>query len=202
VLVAAGVEGDLPDALYASTRVRVAGADALLVRSDEAGVDGFDFIVDRESFDAVRFALERSGAVPVSDADVEVVRVETGRPRFGVDMDTDTIPLEAGLEDRAISRTKGCYVGQEVIVRVIDRGHGRVARRLIGLTFDAKAPIPSFDARISSGNRDVGRITSAVWSPRLARPIALGYVHRDFVAPGTHVNVGSAEGVVTDVPFG
>ena len=61
---------------------------------------------------------------------METVRIESGRPRFGIDMDTDTIPLEAGLDDRAISRSKGCYVGQEVIVRVIDRGHGRVARRL------------------------------------------------------------------------
>ena len=64
------------------------------------------------------------------------MRIESGRPRFGVDMDTDTIPLEAGLEERAISRSKGCYVGQEVIVRVQDRGHGRVAKRLVGLTFD------------------------------------------------------------------
>ena len=64
------------------------------------------------------------------------MRIEGGRPRFGIDMDEDTIPLEAGIEDRAISLTKGCYVGQEIIIRVLHRGHGRVARRLVGLTFD------------------------------------------------------------------
>ena len=74
-------------------------------------------------------------------------------PRFGADMDADTIPLEAGLEERAISRSKGCYVGQEVIVRVQDRGHGRVAKRLVGLTFDAGAAVPAAGARIVSGER-------------------------------------------------
>jgi folate-binding protein YgfZ len=201
VLVAAGVDGEMPGALYASTRVRIAGAAALLVRADEAGVPGFDVIVEREAADAVRSALERAGAVPVAEADAEAVRVESGRPRFGVDLDTDTIPLEAGLEDRAISRTKGCYVGQEVIVRVVDRGHGRVARRLVGVTFDATAPIPASGTRIASGDREIGRITSAVWSPALARPIALGYVRRDFIAPGTPVSVGSAGGVVVELPF-
>ena len=83
-----------------------------------------------------------AGAVRVSEADAEAVRIESGRPRFGVDMDTDTIPLEAGLENRAISRSKGCYVGQEVIVRVQDRGHGRVAKRLV-ITALGEAALPS-----------------------------------------------------------
>ena len=69
--------------------------------------------------------------------DAEIDANRSGPPAFGVDMDEDTIPLEAGIEDRAISLTKGCYVGQEVIIRVLHRGHGRVARRLVGLTFDA-----------------------------------------------------------------
>jgi folate-binding protein YgfZ len=116
-------------------------------------------------------------------------------------MDTDTIPLEAGIDDRAISRTKGCYVGQEVIVRVMDRGHGRVARRLIGLAFDPAAAVPAPGAHVSSGDREIGRVTSAVWSPALARPIALGYVHRDFVEPGTIVSVAGASAVVAELPF-
>jgi folate-binding protein YgfZ len=139
--------------------------------------------------------------VPVPDAEAEAVRIESGRPRFGLDMDTDTIPLEAGLEDRAISRSKGCYVGQEVIVRVQDRGHGRVAKRLVGFTFDAAAAVPSAGARIASGDREIGRVTSAVRSPALARPIALGYVHRDFVEPGTGVAVDGVPAVVAALPF-
>jgi folate-binding protein YgfZ len=116
-------------------------------------------------------------------------------------MDEDTIPLEAGIESRAISLTKGCYVGQEVIIRVLHRGHGRVARRLVGLTFDGGA-VPSGGASVhAAGGRDIGRVTSSAFSPALARGIALGYVHRDFVEPGTRVDVEGASAVVTALPF-
>jgi folate-binding protein YgfZ len=149
----------------------------------------------------VTAALVAAGAVRVEAADAEAVRIESGRPRFGQDMDTDTIPLEAGLEERAISRTKGCYVGQEVIVRVQDRGHGRVAKRLVGLTFDAAAPLPATGSRIVSGDHEIGRVTSAIWSPALARPIAIGYVHRDFVEPGTSLAVDGAAAAVAALPL-
>jgi folate-binding protein YgfZ len=200
VLIEAGTEGGAAGTLFESTRVRIAGIDALVVRSDEAGVPGYDVIADASGAGAIAAALARAGAVRATAADVEAVRIESGRPRFGIDMDGDTIPLEAGLDDRALSRTKGCYVGQEVIVRVLDRGHGRVARRLVGLTFAADAPVVNSGASITSGARDVGRVTSAIWSPALARPIALGYVHRDFIEPGTHVYAG-ADAVVTSTPF-
>src|SRR4051812_7783257 len=201
VLAASGAQGGAPAALYSFTRARIAGHDALIVRADEIGIDGFDVIVDAPAAAAVRAAFAAAGGVEAGDEDVEVVRIESGRPRFGADMDADTIPLEAGLEDRAISRTKGCYVGQEVIVRVLDRGHGRVAKRLTGMTFDATAPLPARDAVIRAGDREVGRITSAAWSPSLARPVALGYVHRDFVEPGTHLLVDGAAAVVSALPL-
>ncbi len=202
LLAAASVEGGAPDALFASNRVRIAGADAVLVRSDGPGIRGFDVLAAAADIPAIEAALIAAGAVRASDAEVETVRIESGRPRFGSDMDAETIPLEAGLEERAISRSKGCYVGQEVIVRVIDRGHGRVAKRLIGLTLPAAAGVPAPGARIQSGGRDVGRVTSAVFSPALARPIALGYAQRDFVEPGTHVQIeGSGEAIVSPLPF-
>jgi len=120
----------------------------------------------------------------------EVVRVERGIPRFLADMTDETIPLEAGIEDRAISFTKGCYVGQEVIVRVTHRGGGRVAKKLVRWKADASAAIvPLADARIVSFDRDIGRVTSAVFSPSREAVVGLGYVHRDFVAPGTEVTV-------------
>ena len=198
---AAGMEGDAPTALFQSTRVRIAGADAVLVRSDEFGVSGYDFLVDAADAERVGAALIAAGAVRASEADAETARIERGRPRFGADMDEDTIPLEAGIEDRAISRSKGCYVGQEVIVRVQDRGHGRVAKRLVGLAFDPAAPAPGIGARIAAGDREIGRVTSVTWSPALARPIALGYVHRDFVEPGVHVAVDGADAAVAALPF-
>lgn len=202
VIIAAGTEGGAPEDLYANTRVRIAGKDVLLVRSDAAGIRGFDLIAAPGDVGDVTAALLAAGAERASDADVEAVRIESGHPRFGADMDADTIPLEAGLEERAISRTKGCYVGQEVIVRVLDRGHGRVARRLVGLTLPADSPVPAPGAKVLGGGKDAGRVTSATFSPALARPVALAYVHRDHVEPGTHLQVdGAGDAVVAALPL-
>ncbi len=97
---------------------------------------------------------------------------------FGVDMTEDTIPLEAGIEDRAISFTKGCYVGQEIVIRVLHRGGGRVARRLVGLRIDGAVPQPgarsSLPAIATSGSSPARRHHPT------SGAIALGYVHRDF----------------------
>jgi folate-binding protein YgfZ len=201
VLVAARTEGGAP-AFLSSTRVRIAGVDATLIGGDELGIRGFDVVADAPSIAAIEAALAAAGAVRVTDADAETVRIESGRPRFGADTGPDTIPLEAGLEERAISRTKGCYVGQEVIVRVIDRGHGRVARRLVGLALPAAAAVPAPGARLSAAGKEIGRVTSAVFSPALARPIALGYVQRDFLSPGTAIEIeGAGEAAVAALPF-
>jgi folate-binding protein YgfZ len=201
VLVTAGTEGDAPGTLYGITRVRIGGVDARLVRSDDFGVPGFGILLDAGDVAAVLAALAAAGGVAVDESDLETARIEAGRPRFGADLDTDIIPLEAGLEARAISRSKGCYVGQEVIVRVQDRGHGKVARRLVGLTLEATAAIPERGAPIETDGRAIGRVTSAAWSPSLARPIALGYVHRDFVAAGTPVLVAGSAASVADLPL-
>lgn len=201
-LAAAGTEGAVPHALFGNNRVRIAGAEAVVVRSDAPGVPGFDLIAAAADIASIEAALEAAGAVRAGGADVEAVRIESGRPRFGVDMDADTIPLEAGLEERAVSRSKGCYVGQEVIVRVLDRGHGRVARRLGGLTLPADASVPAAGTKLHAAGREAGRVTSAILSPALARPVALAYLHRDFVEPGTRVQVnGSSEAIVARLPF-
>jgi folate-binding protein YgfZ len=178
------------DAIRATERV----GDALRLALDD--LPGAALIVDADRADALASELNAAGAIEATLADLDVVRIEAGVPRFGVDMDTDTIPLEAGIEDRAISRTKGCYVGQEVIVRVLDRGHGRVAKRLVRLLFDEGGPAPSHGAVVESGDREVGRLTSAVFSPRLHRVAALAYVHRDFTAPGTPLTIDGATATV------
>lgn len=188
--------------LYSSMHRSIGGVDAVIVRSDAYGVHGFDLVFDASARERVVQDLTAAGVAHASADDLETVRIEHGIPLFGVDMDTDTIPLEAGLDDRAISRTKGCYVGQEVIVRVVDRGHGRVAKRLVGLTLDPSATVPSRGAKITAGDREIGYVTSAVRSPSLNRPIALGYVHRDFVDPRTQVDVsGSGPATVAALPF-
>jgi folate-binding protein YgfZ len=169
----------------------------------DLGVEGKELIATSATADALLAALVGAGAFPVSLATTEITRVEAGIPRFLADMDTTTIPLEAGIEDRAISLTKGCYVGQEVIIRVLHRGGGRVARKLVGLTAGA-TPIEPGSVLTASG-REIGRVTSAVLSPLMAQWIALAYVQRDFVAPDTRLEVmtvtGAAPAVVTVLPF-
>ena len=118
----------------------------------------------------------------------EVIRIERGVPRFLADMAEDTIPLEAGIEDRAISFTKGCYVGQEIIVRVTHRGGGRVAKKLVRWHADDSASIvPLHDAPILSFEKTIGRVTSAAFSPSMGKVVGLGYVHRDFVEPESEI---------------
>jgi folate-binding protein YgfZ len=133
---------------------------------------------------------EFAGLLEINLDTFEVIRIERGVPRFLADMSDDTIPLEAGIEDRAISFTKGCYVGQEVIVRVTHRGGGRVARKLVRWIADPSADVvPLPDSRIFSFDKDIGRVTSAAFSPNVNRVVGLGYVHRDFTASGTDVTV-------------
>jgi len=187
--------------LYANSRWNFGAAPVFVLRSDDAGVMGFDIVVTSDRRKELADLLTGAGAVAVGDEAALACRVEAGRPLFHVDMTEETIPLEAGIEDRAISLTKGCYVGQEIIIRVLHRGQGRVARRLVGLAFAPSAPVPARGDKIRHGDRDVGTITSAVQSPALRRPIALGYVHRDFVDPGTELVVGEAAATVSVLPF-
>lgn len=146
----------------------------------------FELFCDPGAEEPLRAAFRAAGAVEAGREEVEAVRIEEGVPLFGVDMDDDTIPLEAGIEGRAISFTKGCYVGQEVIVRVLHRGHGRVARKLVRLEIDVASDrnLPPVGTPLVAEGREVGKLTSVAWSPRLGKGVALGYVHRDFASPG------------------
>jgi folate-binding protein YgfZ len=153
-------------------------------------VPGFVIYVDAQQEDEVTAALAARGALHATPATLEAARIEVGYPIFGIDMTSETIPLEAGIEDRAISLTKGCYVGQEVIIRVLHRGQGRVARKLVRLQVEGDAPPRG--SRLLAGDRDIGFITSAAESPRLGA-VALGYLHRDFVEAGTAVDVQAGD---------
>jgi folate-binding protein YgfZ len=169
------------------------GHPITVVRIDQIGVPGYCVYVERAHEPSLLTRLETAGAVVVLPAALEAARIEAGYPLFGIDMTDDTIPLEAGIEDRAISMSKGCYVGQEVIIRVLHRGHGRVARKLVNLRIDAV--VPPRGTRLFAADRDVGFVTSAAASPRLG-PIALAYVHRDFLAPGTTLEAAIDSGRV------
>lgn len=186
---------------YQNAVFSFAGDELILVRDDGLGVPGYD--IYSATNDNIRTALAQAGATRVDESITEVLRIEAGRPLFGVDMDTDTIPLEAGIESRAISFSKGCYVGQEIVVRVVSRGHGRVARKLVGLVCDG-ARVPRTGEPLFVSGHETGRVTSATLSPALNRPIALGYVHRDLAEPGHQVVVGGESGetaTVVPLPF-
>ena len=185
---------------HGNVRASFDGHPAIVLRVGDLGEPGLEVLVETAALASLRARLHTAGAVDIDDETAEVLRVEGGVPRFRRDMDEETIPLEAGIESRAISLTKGCYVGQEVIIRVLHRGHGRVAKKLVGLTL-GDGPVPARRAVVHGPEKAVGEVTSAVWSLALDRPIALAYVQRDFVAPGTTLTVDGHAATVTALPF-
>lgn len=131
------------------------------------------------------FGDRPAGAV-LSEDQFEIRRMEAGVPRWGMDMDETTIPVEAGLNAWAIDYDKGCYIGQETIARIKTYGH--VNRHLVQL---ALAALPDRGTALSHGEREIGAITSAILSPRLGKALALGYVRREFATAGTAVQAGN-----------
>jgi tRNA-modifying protein YgfZ len=183
---------ELGNSEHDNLRVEVGGVASVVVRTD-AGVDILCDAADRET---VREALLKGGALPISEAAAEIVRVEHGRPRYDVDLDDTVIPQEAGLNERAVSFTKGCYVGQETVARLYYKG--KPNRHLRGLRLSAPAE-PGAELRL--GERVVGRLTSAVLSPANG-PIGLALVRRE-AEPGSTVSVGGdgLGGEVIELPF-
>jgi folate-binding protein YgfZ len=178
---------------HANTPASIAGVEVLAVRTDV----GIDVICPAEQVGDVRAELERAGAVTVDEATVECRRVEHGRPRFGVDMDETTMPQEAAINGRAVSYTKGCYVGQETVARLYWKG--KPNRHLRGLRLSAEAA-PGAELRL--GDTEVGVLGSVAVSP-VHGPIALGLIRRA-AAPGDVLRVGDGGGVtatVTELPF-
>jgi folate-binding protein YgfZ len=132
----------------------------------------------------------------------ESLRIEAGWPAWGRDVDQSVLLPEIPIE-RWVSYTKGCYIGQEVVVRIRDRGH--VNRHLRGLLIEGEA-VPAPGSPVLAGDAEVGRVTSAAWSFGLARPVALAFVRRAHAAPGTRLEVRAGErtvpAVVSDLPLG
>jgi aminomethyltransferase len=197
---------DMPDmAPYAHIPCQLAGHPVRLIQRSHTGERGYQLLVALESLPDVWQALwqhhDTCNACAVGLDTFEVLRIEAGQPLYGCDMTDDTIPLEANL-DEAISSTKGCYIGQEVIARLEARGH--VNRKLVGLLLSGQA-LPEPGATIVSSGRQVGWITSTIYSPTRQQNVALGYVRREVWMPGTHLEVQSNDttirATVTELPF-
>ena len=170
--------------------------DLAVVPATHTAEDGYDLLINADDRTAIREKLIAAGAQLVSPETFETLRIEAGIPRHGQDMDETNVVLEANLDD-AISYTKGCYLGQEIIIRIKHRGH--VAKKLTGLKFDQ--PVESGATITSPDGKEIGRVTSATYSPKLDSPIALGYVRYEYLDNGTAVKAGDVSGTVAELPF-
>ena len=152
--------------------------DAIVVRRTcDVLPEAFVLTGPAASVGAARAALSAAGAEPGSDDTWTTLRVEAGRPEYGVDMDDGTIPVEAGIHERAIDYGKGCYTGQEVIVRIRDRGHVNRNLHLLMLG-DVEPPAAGTELFVEGGERPVGAVTSAARSPHFGQTVALAWVRR------------------------
>lgn len=187
----AGPEAEaLPDEEHASAAAEIDGIAARVVVTDL----GIDLICDAEQAATLAAALTTRGAQPVPEVAAEVLRVEHGRPRYGVDLDDTTIPQEAGLNERAVSFTKGCYVGQETVARLFYKG--KPNRHLRGLRLSA--PVEA-GTELTLHEKVVGRLGTAVDSP-VHGPIGLALVRRE-AELGATLAAGEATATVAELPF-
>lgn len=174
------------------------GEDLMVVKVGRTPEGGYDLYVPDDHASALWGALARSGEefglIPVGSAALNILRIEAGIPVYDVDMDENTIPIEAGIWS-ALSFEKGCYVGQEVIARIKWRGH--VNWHLMGFVIQGER-VPAPGDELFSGERKIGRVTSGVFSPAFKTPLALGYIRRDYKEPGTKISIKSGENLVQE----
>ena len=185
----------------------VNGKETLIAKANRTGEEGFDIYISSDGTDQTLWESfikegDQFQLRPFGLDTMETLRIEAGIPIYGVDMNENTIPIEAGLWD-ALNFEKGCYVGQEVIARIKWRGH--VNWHLVGFEIQGD-DIPNRDSSISTGEREIGYITSSAFSPGLKKIIALGYIRREFKEPGTMVIIHLDENKkvpaeVIDLPF-
>jgi folate-binding protein YgfZ len=166
------------------------------IRATVTAEDGFELFVKASGAASLWDALTKAGARAVGFDALEVLRIEAGVARYGVDVDETNVVLEAVADD-AVSFTKGCYIGQEIIARIHWRGH--VAKKLTGIVFDESVDAKRDDKIRALDGREIGRLTSLAFSPRMGRTVALGYVKYDYLAPGTKVKVLSGENEFTAI---
>lgn len=168
------------------------GHQIIIMRATHTSEDGFDLYAPTETAQALWNAFtSEGGARPIGYDVYETLRIEAGIPRYGIDMDETNVVTESLAENDAVSYQKGCYIGQEIIARIHWRGH--VAKKLTGLIFDDAQDIPTASAAKirSADGKEIGRVTSQTFSPRLNKSVALAYVKYDYLAPDTRVHVVS-----------
>ena len=189
----------LPRSELEHLEASIAGHPLRLIRVTHICQEGYDLVLPRsEATDAILRILEIGKQFSLSWVGTEaqeMLRIEAGIPRYGLDMTEDNLLLETGL-NHAVSFHKGCYLGQEIVERIHSRGH--VNKRLVGLVLETKEPVKR-GAKIYAEDREIGRITSSAFSPRKGAGLALGYVQHDFSTARTTVTVKQDEGEISAV---
>ncbi len=174
-----------------------------LYRHDPLGQAGFDLLCPAETASELWQALVEQGVFPAGLEAYDMLRVEAGTPEYDRDIDESNLPQEVGRDAQAISFTKGCYLGQEPVVRIRDLGH--VNRRLVGLKLAGAEPVPAGSKVLSQG-QEIGKVTSSVFSPRLGSAIALAYVRQGHQDPGTGCEIAAGPNLIAAevaiLPFG
>jgi folate-binding protein YgfZ len=172
---------------HANRTQRIAETDCLIVATDA----GADVLVPADRAEPVRDAILAAGADPVAPDALEIIRVEAGRPRFGAEMTEGTMPQEAGINDRAVDFSKGCYIGQETVARLHYRGKPNRHLRRLRPDREVRA-----GEEVSLGDRVLGTVGTAVLSPAEG-PLALAILRRE-ADPGSRVTVGDVEATVEE----
>ena len=197
-----------PSGALDSKRSESTGAEIYCMNNARGTAMGFDVFVPTEQTDRMRERLAEAAVKVEGGASsveaLEIVRIESGIPRFGVDMDETNLASEAGIEARAISYNKGCYIGQEVISRI--RAFGQVAKSLRGLRLPPELPrFPRKGDKLFHDGKEVGYVTSSCRSQALQSNVALGYIRREHNSAGTELHLGavdsSLKAIVCDLPF-
>jgi folate-binding protein YgfZ len=199
---------EIPSQQFGSIKISDATlGEIYLANNPRLGKGGFDLFVPNSSLGAVAdkliAAAKQIGGRAIGWTAFETARIEAGVPRFGADMDETNIPLECGIESRAIVYNKGCYIGQEVINRIHSVGHVNKELRGLRLADDLKTLSQKHDKLFHAG-KEVGYVTSAVKSPTLNANIALGYVRREANQIGNELTLqgtGESPAKIVELPF-
>jgi folate-binding protein YgfZ len=212
-LLAKACDHPLPELTIPNcAKASIATHPLVIVKTDECGEDGYDLLMPVESIKpvweriwdtATSNNIQPFGAIG-SDT-LEILRIETGTPRYGRELDEEVFPAEAWLENKAVSLSKGCYMGQETVARIDT--YGDVKRRLAGVTISGNS-LPEHGTELIGKDEDsraAGRITSAIHSPSLNQVIGLAYLRKKYLNPGTELTFTFAgethNATVVNLPF-
>lgn len=174
----------------------LADTQGFVARTEESGGQDYELFIPVEALPSLWSHLLKAGKelglIAVGREALETSRIEGGLARLGPDLNEKIVPPEANLEGIAFSLSKGCYPGQEVVARMDT--YGSVKRRMVGLVLEAEVPqLPETGAKIFSGTREVGWVSSSTHSPLVKKPIALGFPLRDFTQPQTKLEIEISE---------